>query len=316
VLPPGSFRPRDEADRVLRAASVVHRRDHEVNKRLHLETAWGVLARFEDGTCLARRRVRLTGESFGSLADLDHLTVPEELVQRLSAAVESRDARVYWKADDPVAALRRIDEDQRTLRDRLHALCGEEPETETVASSDGSAGRSRKRPEAERLARALERYREETGRRSALVFARRTLLLIGEPTEPGRRPRRAYETKGNAWLDIRRGEDGKPYWQALTRIDALRLGPDEEPPLLRIFAGDTLEVTDAAGARRLCRVLSVSTGDVQLLPATDARPPKESPHRGAFRYTSLRRFLGGDPVQVVCDPAGRVRWRGPRRRNW
>lgn len=317
VTPPGGLAIRAEAEQLLRRVRVTHRRDRAVNKRLHNEMAWGVLARFADGTCLARRRLRLTDDTFSTIKKLDDLLVPEELVQRLAAELGSGQALMFWKADDPVAALRAIAEDQSRLRDRLLALYEAEPEVEEVPLSDGSATRARKRPEPERLAAALEAYRAETGRRSAITFARRTLFLMGWSGAPGERPKLAYETKGNAWLDIRRADDGTVTWEAVPRIIALNPPPDtaEERPDLRVFAGDTLEVTDAEGQRRLCRVLSISTGDVQLLPVNDARSPKETPHRSAFRYKSLGRFLAAQPVQVVCDPLGAVVWRD-RRRNW
>lgn len=315
VRPPGAFPVRAEAERVLRAARVVHRPDHEVNKRLHQEMAWGVLARFADGTYLARRRVRLTEDTVRDLAALDGLTVDEGLIQRLSSDMAAGQARLYWKADDPVAALRAVAGDLESVRDRILALYEQEPETEAVVSADGSDRRQRKRPEPERLAAALARYRAETGRRTVLSFARRSLFLMGRSDEDGR-PKLAYETKGNAWLDIRRGDDGKPTWEAVPRIIALNTydeGP--EPPLLRLFVDDTLEVSAQDGGRILCRVVSLSTGDVQLLPVNDARPAKQSVHRSALRFTSLAKFLACDPVLVVLDPLGRIRWRGPRR-NW
>lgn len=314
VRPPGGFPVRAEAERVLRAARVVHRRDHAVNKRLHQEMAWGVLARFADGTYLARRRVRLTEDTFRGLGALDGLAVAEDLIARLAADLAARRAHLYWKADDPVAALRSVAEDLAAVRARILALYEQEPEDVEVISADGSDRRRSKRREPERLASALARYRQETGRRTVLSFARRSLFLMGESEGAGR-PKLAYETKGNAWLDIRRDENGKPAWEAVPRIIALNGSDGEELPLLRLFVGDTIEITGEDGTRILCRVVSLSTGDVQLLPVNDARPAKQSPHLNRLRFTSLRRFLAADPVQVVLDPLGRIRWRGPRR-NW
>lgn len=320
VQAPGGFAVRQEAERILRATQVVHRRDHQVNKQLHMETAWGVLARFSDGTYLARRTVRLTAQAFPTLQHLDGLSVAEEYLHRLRADLDAGQARLYWKAERPVEALRRIGEDLEDVRARLLALYEAEPVQEDVPTSDGSAPRRRTRPEAERLASALDRFRAETGRRSALTFARRSLYLIGEP-EPleGGRPRLAYETKGNAWLDVRRREDGTLVWEAVPRILAVHMDADADadtdPPLLRLFIGDTLELGDGNGGRRLCRVMSLSTGDVQLLPANDARPAKASAHGKALRFSSLKRFVALDPVPVLCDPLGRIIWRGPRR-NW
>ncbi|MCA1972482.1 MAG: type II CRISPR RNA-guided endonuclease Cas9 [Caenispirillum sp.] len=317
VPPPGGFPIRGEAERMLRAASVVHRRDHAVNKRLHQEMAWGVLARFADGTYLARRRVRLTGDAFRQLADLDsRLQVGEHLIQRLQIDMTAKQARVFWKAEDPVAALRTIADDLTRVRERILELYRQEPETENIAAPDGSEIRSRTRKETERLARALDRYRAESGRRGILTFERRTLVLMGQD-DGDSRPKLAYETKGNAWLDIRRGADGKPMWEAVPRILAIRQEQEgeEDPPELRLFVDDTLEIDSAEGLRQLCRIVSLSTGDVQLLPVNDARPAKLSVHRSALRFTSVAKFLARNPVLVVLDPLGAVRWRSPRR-NW
>lgn len=315
VRPPGDFAVRAEAERVLRAARVVHRPDHEVNKRLHQEMAWGVLARFADGTYLARRRVRLTEETIRDLAALNGLRVDESLIQRLATDLAAGQARLYWKADDPVASLRAVAESLDAVRERILALYALEPGEEVTVSSDGSDHRQRKRPEAERLAAALARYREETGRRTVLSFARRSLFLMGQ-SNGDERPKLAYETKGNAWLDIRRGDDGKPTWEAIPRIIALNTDDEgPEPPLLRLFVGDTLELTVQDNGRMLCRVVSLSTGDLQLLPVNDARPAKQSVHRSVLRFTSLAKFLAADPILVVLDPLGRFKWRGPRR-NW
>lgn len=275
----------------------------------------GRARRFADGSCLARRRIRLTEEAFRSVKDLDKLLVGEELIKRLSVEREAKKAFMFWKADDPVAALRAIAEDQAAVRNRILELFESEPTMVTAADADGSGARTRQRKEPERLAQALERYRAETGRRSALMFERRTLVLMGWSGRAGEYPRLAYETKGNAWLDVGLDGSGKPYWRAIPRIEAMQAPLREDPLGLRIYAGDTLEITNADGRRVPCRVLSISTGDVQLLPVNDARQPKQSTNRNAYRFTSVRKFLAAEPVQVVRDPLGHVVWRG-RRRNW
>lgn len=315
---PGGFPVRSEAEVVLRRSHVAHRRDREVNKRLHQEMAWGVLARFDDGTYLARRHLRLTGDALKTLDDLDGLLVSDDLIQRLATDLRCRKAQVFWKANDPIDALERIARDQAYVRGGILGLYHQEPEMEDVPSPDGSEPRRRKLPEPERLARALDRYRRSSGRRSALRFERRSLHLVCNPDETGKKPLLAYETKGNAWLDIRRDRDGSLSWEAVPRIIAINWTSErdrEDPPVLRLFSGDTIEISDSAGLRQLCRVVSASTGDIQLLPVNDARPAKISVNRSAFRYTSLKSFLAAEPIQVVCDPLGRVRWRD-HRRNW
>ncbi len=218
--------------------------------------------------------------------------------------------------------MKRIAEDLKGVHAAIMALYAQQPEEETfVRDADQPDATTQTRvikPE-ERLGRAIARYVEETGRRTVRVYGLSQAVIVAENDNGV--PSRTYRAGNNAWLDLYRGPDGKTAYEIVRNIDAMR--PDfvphwqEEPEntaLLRLYQGDTVELTDKEGERRICVFRENSDGDWSFQPVNLAVNVRDTPLRSRLRF-SFNRLLQADPQLVVVDAAGHVVWRSPKR-NW
>jgi CRISPR-associated endonuclease Csn1 len=300
-----------------------HKPDRNINAGLHEATCLGVVARLGDGSYLVRNRKRLVPGMVVDPKKLeDAICLPERYINALAKGLKEGSAHVFWPSRDPVGDLKRIATDLKEVHQAIMALYEQQPETETVMRDTGEPDASTQtrviKPE-ERLGRAIACYVDQTGRRTVRVYGMSQAVIIAENDNGV--PSRSYRAGNNAWLDLYRGADGKTAYEIVRNIDAMKPGftpqwqeDPENTALLRLYQGDTVELTDKEGQRRICVFRENSDGDWSFQPVNLAVNVRDTPLRSRLRF-SFNRLLQADPRLIVVDAAGQVVWRSPKR-NW
>jgi len=300
--------------------SVVVKADHDPRGQLHEATNYGLIceAPGKPGQYVARDHVAISGLT---AEQIEGLCVPETAIQAVEKAMKSG-APVWWGGNDPVSALRHnLARDLAALSERLLKLMDETPQ-EALAKARTERGRKKARANW-----ATSRYIEETGRRRFTRVQILSLRVLRGPLRPGQKPRQANPQGGNDRLIyyIDGKEDRKI--EVVSTLDANRPGfrecwRREGGRLLFVLRkNDLVEMTvdpkDQASPRRIYRTASFSDAaglDLKFLPVEEARSFMEAPNnvKTRARIRNVRAFRERRPVMVLCDPTGRLRWRGPR----
>lgn len=327
LLPWNSFR--DDLYDLLLHARTTHRPGREINGQLHKATNLGVVARFSDGRYLTRMRKRLDIGDFSSPSELKaKMTVDPGHIARLEKDIRNGAAELFWSSIDPVGDLmRHAAELQETAEDILE-LFARQPTEQEYDDLDRKTGtiekRVRKLREDERLAAAFDEYRQyclqngKTPRRTVRLYGMDEAVIVAASGKTGR-PSRTYKPGSNAWLDIFRDRKGKPGFEVIRTIDAMR--PGFEPlwmqeggndMVLRLFKGDTVRLRTKDGKSRLCIFATNSPGDWEFQPVNLSLHIGKHPARKNFRFRSLSKLMEAGPQLVVCDPLGRILFETPR----
>ena len=296
-----------------------HRANRNLNAQMHEATGLGVIARLGDGSYLTRVRKRLDPVDFTDPKKLeDVIGIPDRIVTELTKAVGDPKAQIFWSSNDPVGDLQDIAEDLEKVRDEILRLYEDQPESETQ-DREGDEPLVRKLKPEERLGRAIRQYVKQTGRRTVKVFGTAQAVVIDRNDADV--PTRTYRPGNNAWLDLYRTEDGKTAFEVVRTIDAMRPGfvpvwaaSGENHLLLRLYQGDTVEITDKTGERRRCVFRENSPGDWSFQPINLATNVRDTPLRSRLRF-SFKALLVANPRLVVTDIVGNPVWRSPSR-NW
>ncbi len=297
-----------------------HRANRNLNAQMHEATGLGVIARLGDGSYLTRTRKRLDPADFTDPQKLeDVISVPDRIVMEMTKAVGDPKAQVFWSSSDPVGDLQDIAEDLEKVRDDILSLYETQPESETQERTDDEPLIRKLKPE-ERLGRAIRQYVKQTGRRTVKVFGTAQAVVIDHNDREV--PTRTYRPGNNAWLDLYRAEDGKTSFEVVRTIDAMRPGfvpawslDGGNHLLLRLYQGDTVEITDKTGQRRRCVFRENSPGDWSFQPVNLAVNVRDTSLRSRLRFRSFKGLLAADPRLVVTDIVGNPVWRSPAR-NW
>ena len=308
---------RDAAAGKRPVTSVVVKADHDPRGRLHEETNYGLICEVPDkpGKYVARDHVAIEDLSPKQIEKLD---VPKTAIQAVERAMEAG-APIWWGGGDPGSALRdNLAKDIAALRTRLLELMKETPDEALAARTDD--GRIKARANW-----AKRRYIECTGRRRFTRVQIISLRVLKGPLRRGKKPRRANPSKGNDRLVYFIGGDGDRRIEIVSTLDANKPGfrehwrKDGGRPLFVLRKDDLVEMAadpkDPDSPRGIYRTVSFSHAgslDLEFLPVEEARAPKEAPKHVRTRITNIEGFRDRAPVMVLCDPTGRVRWRGPR----
>ena len=299
--------------------SVVVKADHDPRGRLHEETNYGLIceAPGRPGKYVARDHVAIADLSAKQIEELD---VPETAIRAVEQAKEAG-VRIWWGGDDPGSALRdNLAKDIAALRMRLLELMNETP-AEALAKARTDGGRKKARANW-----ATSRYIEETGRRRYTRIQVLSLRILKGPARHDGKPKRANPEGGNDRLVYFVNDKGDRDLEVVSTLDANTPGFRERwrrdgGRLLFVLRKDDLvemaaDPKDPDSPRGIYRTVSFSgTGgrpDLEFLPVEEARAPKGVPENVRTRIASVREFRARAPVMVLCDPTGRVRWRGPR----
>lgn len=298
--------------------SVVVKTDHDPRGRLHEATNYGLICEIpgEPGKYVTRDHLAIRDLKAKQIEDLD---VPETAIQAVAQAKEAG-ARIWWGGDNPISVLRdNLAKDIAALRRRLLELMDETP-AEALAKARTDEGRKEARANW-----AKHRYIEETGRRRYTRIQIISLRVLKGPLRRGKKPRRANPAKGNDRLIYFIDGNGDRRIEVVSTLDANRQGfrecwrSDGGRPLFVLRKDDLVEMAadpkDPDSPRGIYRTVSFSDAgslDLEFLPIEEARAPKEAPKHVRTRITNIRGFRDRAPVMVLCDPTGRVRWRGPR----
>ena len=296
--------------------SVVAKADHDPRGRLHEETNYGLIceAPGKPGRYVARDHVTIA--DLGA-RQIEELGVPETAIRAVEQAMEAG-ARIWWGGKDPGSSLRdNLARDLTALRARLLELMDETP-AEFLEKARTDEGRKKARAKW-----ATNRYVERTGRRRFTRVQIVSLRVLKGPLRHDTKPRRANPAGGNDRLVYFIDGNGDRSIEVVSTLDANTPGFEERwrrdggRPLFVLRKDDLVEMAadpkDADSPRRIYRTVSFSDAgslDLKFLPVEEARAPKEAPKH--VRIQSLKAFRERAPVMVLCDPTGRVRWRGPR----
>ena len=153
-----------------------------------------------------------------------------------------------------------------------------------------------------------------------------SLRILKGPARHDSKPQRANATGGNDRLIYFINDEGDRDLEVVSTLDANTQGFRERwrleggRPLFTLRRDDLVEMTVDPKARsperRIFRTVSFSPTktavDAEFLPVEESRAPKEVPNSVRTRIKSLKAFRDRAPVMVLCDPTGRVRWRGPK----
>ncbi len=295
--------------------AVVAKPDHDPRGGLHEETNYGVICKVpgSSGQYVTRHHVAIS--DLNEAKQIKALGVPETAIRAVEKAVE-RGARMWWGGEDPLSALRdNLARDLAGLRGRLLELMDETP------AADWEKARSDEGPSNARAKWATNRYIEETGRRRFTRIQVMSLRVLKGPLHRGKKPRRANKPGGNDRLVYFIDGNGDPDLEVVSTLDANTPGFRERwrreggRPLFVLRKDDLVEMAtdpkDRASQRRLYRTVSFShTGqpDLEFLPVEEARSDRQV----RTRIQSVGAFRDRAPAMVLCDPTGRVRWRGRR----
>lgn len=328
-LPWADFR--DDLYDLIDQARTTHRPNRELNGKLHMATTLGVVARFADGRYLVRQRKRFDASEFSSIEDVKKkLLVDPALMARLAKDMSTGEAVLFWASCEPLADLQRHDERLREIAGRIEDLFMLQPTETTYEDVDKKTGaveiRSRKVKEDERLAEAFMAYRAEcladgrTPRRTVRLYGLDEAVIIAG-AGGGTVPSRTFKPGSNAWLDIFRNAHGKPEFEVVRTIDAMRPGHvpqwqchEGNDLLLRLFKGDTVRLRSKDGKTRLCVLATNSPGDWEFQPLNLSPHISRHPARKNFRF-GFKALCDADPQLVVRDVLGRIVYESPRL-NW
>ena len=296
--------------------SVVVKADHNPCGRLHEETSYGLICEVpgEEDQYVVRNHVMI--EDLNA-QQIDELQVPETAIRAVERAMETG-ACIWWGGHNPLSALRdNLAKDLAELRARLLKLMEEAP-VECMEKARTEDGRKRARAEW-----AKKRYIANTCRRRFTRIQCLSLRLLKGPLRQGKKPRRANPTGGNSRLIYFVNSEGDRDLEVVSILNANRPGFKERwrleggRPLFVLRKDDLVEMAvksnDPTSPRRIYRTVSFSGAghpDLEFLPVEEARAPREA-GTVRVRIRSVKAFRERMPVLVLCDPTGRVRWRGP-----
>ncbi len=294
--------------------SVVVKADHDPRGKLHEATNYGLICDVpgERDKYVARDHVSildLTAEQ------IEALNVRGKLIRKVERAKE-QGAQFWWGGHDPVSSMRNLAGDLKKMRARLLELMENAP-PEALEKARTDRGRQKARAEW-----AKKQYIAKTGRRRFTRVQIVSLRVLKGPLEPGQKPRQANPTGGNDRLIYFVNGEGDRDIEVVSTLDANTPGFRERwrreggRLLFVLRRNDLVEMVadpkNSDSLRRLYRTVSFSnTGrpDLEFVPVEEARSGRPPKH---IRISSKTDFSARAPVVVVCDPTGRVRWRGPR----
>ncbi|MCY4260999.1 MAG: type II CRISPR RNA-guided endonuclease Cas9 [Rhodobacteraceae bacterium] len=307
-------RRRDGAAGEQPVTSVVVKADHDPRGQLHEATNYGLICEVpgERDKYVARDHVSildLTAEQ------IEELGVRDKLIRKVERAKE-QGAQFWWGGQDPVSSLRNLAQDLEKMRARLLELMEEAP-PEILEKASTDAGRKKARAEW-----AKKQYIADTGRRRFTRVQIVSLRILKGSLKHDKKPRQANPTGGNDRLVYFVNGKGDRDIEVVSTLDANTSGFQErwrreDGRLLFILRKNDLvemlaDPEKPDSPRRLYRTVSVSdigSLDLEFVPVEEARSSRPPKH---VRISSKTKFSKRAPVVVVCDPTGRVRWRGPR----
>ena len=239
---------------------------------------------------------------------LERLDVSSSVLSVAEKAVESG-AEIWWGRPDPVTPLKLLIRDLENLKADLKRRYG-------LAPLDMQTHKAR-------LDWAIKNLSAETGRKAFQIPQVLSVRALKGPLFPGAAPRMVVPTKGNDCLIYWLKKDGDAAWQVVSTLDANSPGFIEDwerengRKLFTIKKDDVVEMLEdpqsPSSGRRLYRLASLSPGDLEFLPITEARAPKEVPNSVRTRISSLKALAERQPRQVVMDASGREQWRSHSR---
>ncbi len=309
------WRPAEATDKPP-ATAVVVKADHDPRGQLHEATNYGLICEVpgERDKYVARDHVSI---SELEVKQIEKLGVPETAIRAVERAKE-QGARFWWGGHDPVSSLRNnLAPDLEKMRARLLELMQEAP-PEALENARTARGQQKARAEW-----AKKRYIvETTGRRRFTRVQIVSLRVLKGPLDPGKRPRQANRTRGNDRLVYFVNGEGDRDIEVVSTLDANTPGFQERwrreggRRLFVLRRNDLVEMAvdpkDLASPRRLYRTVSFSgldNPDLEFVPVEEARSGRPPKH---VRISNKKGFSERAPAMVLCDPTGRVRWRGPR----
>ena len=306
---------RDDATHGRPTTSVVRKADHDPRGQLHEATNYGLICEVpdRDRQYVARNHVSIS-EGLDA-KQIEALGVPETAIQAVERA-KNQGAQFWWGGHDPVSSLRdNLACDLDKMRERLLELMGEAP-PKVLEKASTDAGRKKARAEW-----AKKQYIAETGRHRFTRVQIVSLRILKGPLKHGKKPRQANPTGGNDRLVYFVNGEGERDVEVVSTLDANTPGFQERwrregGRLLFILRKDDLvemlaDPTKPDSPRCLYRTASFSypgSLDLEFVPVEEARSGRPPKH---VRISSLGKFSARAPEVVVCDPTGRVRWRGP-----
>ncbi|SOC30331.1 type II CRISPR RNA-guided endonuclease Cas9 [Thalassospira xiamenensis] len=311
-----------------------HQPNRSLNKQLHQATGLGVVARLDDWQFVVRTRKRLDIQDFGTSDKLfKDLRVDAKLIRSLVKGIEAGTVEVLGRATDLIGELTRHGEDLENLALEFRSLLDEQPSRQEYEYVDKKTGEtmtgSRQIPADVRLGLAFSAYRQrclDSGiqpRRTVSLYCVKTAIVVA--TNEKDHPARVYRPGSNAWLDVYRNMEGELDFEIVRTIDAMRPGwkpqwqsCSENSRVLRLFNGDTVRLQGKDGKRRLCTLLTTSTGggtstrgDFAFQPINLSSHIGKHPARNTFRF-SFKSLMEAQPELVVRDCWGRVTYESGR----
>ena len=224
---------------------------------------------------------------------------------------------MWWGGDDPLSALRdNLATDLAKLRATLLETMDKTP-ADVLKRASTEAGKKKACAQW-----ATTRYIEDKGRRRFTRVEVLSLRILKGPLCRGKKPRQANPVGGNDRLVYFIDGDGERDIEVVSTLDANTPGFRERwrreggRALFVLRKDDLVEMEVVPGGpdsqRRIYRTVSFShtrSPDLVFMPVEEARASKEGV---GTRITSIGAFRKRAPVMILCDPAGRVRWRSPR----
>lgn len=299
------------------AIAVVPKADHGIAGQLHDQTNYGVICAVpgKPGQYVTRDHVSirdLTPEQ------IERIAVPDTVLDAVSRA-QAEGAQFWWGGDNPAATLKNnLAKDLVELRSRLLELMEQAP-SDALENAKTEKGRM-----AARAKWAVAKNIEETGRRRFTRVQITSVKILKGPERHNYKPKRVNPTGGNDRLIYYVNAQGNRALEVVSTLDANTHGFKERwrreggRLLFALRKNDLVEMTidpsDLLSGRRIYRTVSFSysgSPDLEFLPVEEARGPKLVPKGVRVRLNSLKAFEDRAPVMVLCDPTGRVRWRGP-----
>ena len=299
----------------LPVTAVVVKADHDPRGQLHEATNYGLICEVpgEPDKYVARDHVAI---SEMKAEQIEKLSVPKTVIAAVERAMNTG-AHIWWGGQDPMSSLRNnLARDLEKVRARLLELMENAP-SEALEKARTDGGREKARAEW-----AKKQYIAETGRRRFTRVQIISLRILKGPQSHSKKPRQANPTGGNDRLVYFVNGEGDRDIEVVSTLDANTPGFRERwrreggRLLFVLRRNDLVEMVadpkDPASPRRLYRTVSFSdTGqpDLEFVPVEEARSGRPLKH---VRVQSVRALSERAPMMVVCDPTGRVRWRGPR----
>ncbi len=309
---------------------VTQKPDHNVNRKLHKETAYRILAEDSKGLHVVTTKASLS-TLLNSLkkgdAVFDALIPPAKVVKKIRDIADGK-GHFYGRTLNPLRDFEETCKDLQQMRADLLTFYRNAPETKEVLRPA-----TKTKPEElqtvtttdkEQIAYAIERYQELTKRRSFRTFDSMGLTVIRGPVSNHTdRPQGAYHARSNSRIDLFISGDLENGWEVIQTLNEIRDKPPawrSDPDACLIYSlrqKDELEIWDKPDEedrrRIVVRLQKMSPNYLVFFPT--AKTGTQSDDENAIRVQSLGRFWSHEPVKIIRDGLGQILYREQRRQS-